>query len=232
MKFAFCTCVLLFAAVSQAQPTGVVLSWRFSVDGGNSWSPDAITLPESTLASVLVQGIVSWQSNTSTADGFVSLSFDPFVQRTSGSGVNDWIKSPLLLANGGLAPRPGIAVSAFQGLLKIDRDTDLLPPGLGPNWVTPAQTPVFEGFNLSNPIPILSYSYTLDGTPGVRTVSSAIAQRSDETNAQFFDADIGVSTPIYVPVTQLPATITVIPAPSPLAAILLAGLLASRRRRS
>jgi uncharacterized protein (TIGR03382 family) len=54
--------------------------------------------------------------------------------------------------------------------------------------------------------------------------------RPDGTNAAFFDLDFGF-TPQYAPVTQFPGTITVVPAPVPLAVLALGGGLALSRRR-
>jgi hypothetical protein len=94
-----------------------------------------------------------------------------------------------------------------------------------------AQSPHFEGFSTANPIEVLRYSYSLDGTPGTRTVDAAIWRREDGTNPQFVDFDFGISTPLYLQVSLLPGSITVVPSPAPLAAFALGGGLALSRRR-
>lgn len=223
--------LLALPTTALAQPTSAVLSWQFSQDLGSTWIPDSIAVPSGTTTPILVRAMVAWQSHTSTFDGFGGMNLDAFVARTPGSGTGDWILNPLTRNNGGLQSRPDVGVLAFPDLLKIDRLTDVLPPGLGTGWVSPGQIPNFEGFSTANPIEIITYSYLLDGTAGIRTVSASVAARPDGTNAAFFDLDFG-STPQFVPLTHHPATITVIPAPpAATLAILSLGGLASRRRR-
>jgi hypothetical protein len=222
--------ICLVTSLAHSQPSNAVLSWQFSMNDGSTWTPGAIVVNDSVPTSVRVQGVLSWVSSPSTLDIFGAIQFDPFVSRAPEVGASDWIENPLFRIDNRFQPYAGSAVISLPSLLKIDRSTDLLPPGTGPGWTVSSQSLAFGEYVGDNPIVVVDYWYSLDGSPGVRTVSAALWQNGAGQSIAFYDFDIGTS-PVLVPVSSQPGTITVIPAPAS-SVLLVAGIgVAARRRR-
>lgn len=230
MKAAVVTALFSMPQLALAQPANTVFSWQFSIDDGTTWVPNAVVIGAASPAAVRVRALLSWQSAPPTPDIFAAIQFDPFVARMPGFGDGDWIVDPVFRLDNRLQPYPNSAVIALPNLLKVDRTTDVLPPGMGPGWIVASQSISLGEFDSSNPLVIADYTYSLDGTPGTRTVSAALWQNGAGASVGFIDLDVG-SNLVLVPASSQPGTITVLPAPTPLALAALAASLTTTRRR-
>jgi len=176
---------------------------------------------------VRVRARVSW-SNNGDAHYFIGANFDPFVLRQPETHLQDAISNPVFLTSLGLSENPNAVIMAVGPFLKIDRANDLDLPGLGPSWMTASQNRNLGLFDVSNPLTIVEFDYFVDGSSGVRSISSVLSQSSQGSIVLTHSLTNAISV---LPATVLPATITVIPAPGVLALLAPPALAAARRRR-
>lgn len=230
VKYLASSALLALASAAFAQPTQVSLSWQFSVDDGTTWSPGAVTIDGTQPTFVRVQGVLTWHSSPPTIDVFAALSFDPYVDRAPGTGGSDWILDPVFRRDRRFQPFIGSSVTSLGTIIKVDRDTDVLPPGEGTGWIVPGQSYAFGEFDSRNPLVISDYTYSLDGTSGIRTVSAALWHNASGMSPWFYDFDIDTNVH-FAAASVIPGTITVIPAPAGSLALLSLGTALVRRRR-
>ncbi len=223
---AVASCVVAIAARAQ---TSAAFRWQASADNGATWSSSSLSVPQ-TSASVLVRAVASW-TPSSTDEVFARLNFDATVEGRLGSGLADGA-SAFVVGNppavvGGVQ---SVGTFRFGSILKIDRNTDASPPGLGSDWLSIFQLSGMIGLppiSFDNPITLFSYRLDLDGTPGQRQLSATLQSgflilfpdwRSNQIRGE--------------PISVEPLTLTVLPAPGAIALLALGGVVvASRRRR-
>lgn len=203
--------------------------WRASSDGGQSWSTRLIEVPQSQ-PQVIVQAWVSFPPAYLRFLAFVML--DGTVTGEGGVGPGDSVGG---IFRGALPNVPQGAALRFGNVIKIDATLDTAPPGQGPFWYAIAQPGPGQGAqNFDNPLFVMQYSITLDGTPGDRLVDGVWRRFQ-----QFPDGDYAYTTSYTAPTLTLvhplshdPLTIHVVPSPPAviLPAALALGLLRRRRR--
>jgi hypothetical protein len=200
-------------------------SWEASIDGGATWHRGLFDVPASQ-RDVRVRSSLSFPPPTGLGGGFSTAELDGVVH---GAGPLDSISQ---LSGGNLLSGNFVA-SRFGSTLKIDDPVDTLPPGLGPRWAVLAQSRNQTGRSLANPIILLSYTLSLDGTSGDRVIDGIFRQRPDYPLGHVVSIDMGRNeeAPTLVPfLIQEPLTIRVVPSPATLVVGLLGLAIASRRR--
>jgi hypothetical protein len=219
-------------------------SYAFSTDNGTTWQAHALTVPQSQ-PSVLIR------MNMTVLDGGVSAPtngllyfsealFESYVTTAtpSGDSLSDIavLRSP---AVGG----PPLVSGPYAGrrvgnVLAVDRINDVTPLGSSPGvFISNVATPFGSGPFRQNPLTVLQYRLQLDGSGGDRVCSSAFLPYStffstaSANEVSVTDGRSGTNQFVVVPVTQTPATLTVIPAPG--SAVIVAGtaLFVMRRNR-
>ncbi len=215
---------LALAASGSAQTAQ--FQWHVSTDEGASWQGGAVQVPQ-TQASVLVRGRLAWTPDAAV-DAFHVTALDVVVTNCGpGDSVSAWRR----LVQGGLSDDFTGFLSAFRfgSTIKIDRSTDALPPGLGPEWIRPGNSsPFVVGFNMSNPIDLIEYRLHLDGTPGTRACGQVFLL---QPNSIQIYRDFGTGELAFLPTSDIPGSVTVLPTPGAIALLALGGVVAARRRR-
>jgi hypothetical protein len=232
---------MLVAAVcetSRGQPASASVRWQVSLDYINWFDDITITQPTQ---QVQVRALLSYMAPAEYSTRFALAMCDPTVTGRNGAGPSDSIAGIHYRRDNLMMPSYGEYVGTrVNGVLKIDRASDTLPPGLGPGWVVGEQmSPAFGVLADDFPVIVLyQYALMLDGSAGVRDIAGAFRPLSGPLpNNNFIRvwAPGAVEGWIAYPVTTqvLPAHIRVdIPAPATCGmALALAGLCAARRRR-
>jgi hypothetical protein len=214
--------------IGQAQITAT-FEWLSSADGGSTWQRDLVV--QDTQQSVLVRARVAW---TPVSDVYFAYAAFDVTVRAVGGGHSDTVSE--------LGSQPsfwnylgwtGFSSTRFGDTLKIDEARDTAPPGQGERWIGPFQTnptgpPLMHA---ENPVEFFQFRLNLDGSLGLREVSSVFLNPMSRPN-QF----IGLYQPpytqsdIWVPSTLIPGTVTVIPSPGVTGILLGVGTLLVRRR--
>lgn len=181
---------------------------------------------------------------TSPPSRFVSANFDAVVFAATG-GLGDTgsnilvqrnVQSQIPESQGlGLAMLPFYNAQRINGFLKLDNASDLLSPGVGSGALQASNSisvlpPVAMTHRLENPIVLLDFVLTLDGTVGRRDFS-AVFQPAGSTGPSntvgIFDGVANVSAPV----TQSPASLLVIPSAPSFGLVAAAAIVVLRRRR-
>jgi hypothetical protein len=177
--------VLSVLAVATAASSNAIaqipgaMTWQVSLDDGATWLGGDVPVSPSQ-SSVRVRLMASWGATVGGASPpvwFVGTTLDPFVANV---GLADTIGQVRRRSTSGYAlVGSSIVVQRFADMLKIDQFIDTALPGQGQAWLTTSQGTEFIGvFEYGNPIEMLSYSLTLDGSIGVRTITGAWATLS------------------------------------------------------
>lgn len=201
-------------------------SWEASIDGGATWHRGMLDVPAS-------QGLVQVRSSlafpsppTGSGGGFSTAALDGVL---SGAGPLDSVSG----LNGGNLRSFNFGASRFGGTIKIDDPLDTLPPGLGSRWAVLTQSRAQGNRSLANPIILLSYTLSLDGSVGARHVEGIFRQPPGYRSGHVVSIDMGIAqeAPTLVPfLIQEPLTIRVVPGPATIVVGLLGLAFASRRR--
>lgn len=224
------------AAAASAQVTSPVISWQVSTDNGATWSSNAVL---NSAGTVKVRGVGSWSGTGGLALGAVA--FDGTILNTSAGDSVTGI-SAAKNANGDAgsffdfsrsSQSLSYVASTFGTTIKIDDSTDVSAPGAGTKNIVAGQSTLqFGGTNVNtaNPVTFFVYDLSVDGTAGVRTISSLLKTTSAMS---VYTTTGGLSTRFNASViAQNSATVEVlIPTPGTLALAGLGGLAAARRRR-
>lgn len=234
---------VLAAGTTFAQGIAASSYWEFSLDGTN-WTRDALTVAQST-SSVRVRMMGAWTGTTSPTARLTTAGFDAVV--TSPTTLStDSVSAVALQANtldlaepsvtpgAGLRYVPSFGGQRFGNLLKVDWLTDLALPGQGSLTMVATNSPgaVYpssSSLRLDNPIALLDFVLALDGTLGVRETTAIIHRPGFPAGTDAFQITDG--SIMWVPVTQTPGSLMVIPAPG-VVAMATAGLVVWSRRRS
>lgn len=226
-----------FAVLSISSSTVLAqASWRWqgSTDGGATWTSGMIAVPREQ-ATLLVRGVWEWDRSATQGFAFREMSLmDVTVTGTDGSGAGDTTGDfhyhPVL---GGVAP---LNEQRFGNVIKIDRSSDTLPPGAGPNGLWSFQTNVLGEIRVfDNPLVFFTFRLDLDGSLGERRVSELFRAYMDPMNSTdrvlrlFVTEGNAVEFPV---VSRQALSINVVPIPSScLPPAFGAALLTCRRRR-
>jgi hypothetical protein len=238
---ALVTFCLVFPSTTAAQLSAHA-AFTFSTDNGATWQPDSLTVPASQ-TSVLVRLNVTILDGTQALPGrsvhFSSANLESYV--TTAVATGDTMLNPLVhevSSPGNPFLRPGpFAGRRVGNILALDRRNDTTPLGNNPAVFVVNEPTGFEGPRTFNPLTMLQYELSLDGTVGERSLSSvflpiftpAISVGSNQVGV--FDYR-GTSLVVRaVEITQTPATLVVVPAPSSAAVLASIALFTSRRRR-
>ncbi len=209
--------------------------WEASADQGVTWHSGLMDV-DSSVSSVHVRAVSTFPGPSNTYFGATSL--DATVTGAPGIGEADTISRSSISRGQITNNLVELAVTRFGSVLKIDDESDLLPPGIGTRWANVSQAAPFRSPPpvLGNPIICFAYELALDGTQGQRIVS-----------AQFpIDREYGLNSPIvhlfrandfneiwniYVhPLVQQNLVLNVVPSPCSL--MLLALSVVSMRNRT
>ena len=214
-------------AIAQVPATAI---WQTSLDSGATWQGGYVVVSPS--QTVDVRLVVGWDpGDYSDPTCFFDARFDGVV---SGAGVDDSVSNIMFVQRSLFRPPTyPVSVQRQGSLLKIDGEGDLAPPGVGPSALNPNQNPYGVGQipDFSNPLPILSYRLALDGSPGTRTISGAFNTYPNTANPWLRIWFADQVYPFAEPLTQIPASVEVIPAPTGIVPFVVALTLAMRRRR-
>lgn len=171
-----CLVACLPRSVSLAQPViygNATWLWEVSADSGVTWTQGLVEVPQSQ-ASIEVRARCLFQQDAPT--WFYGTTF--FDGVVSGVGPADSVRNIRFGNTLFNIFIPSISVQRFGDLLKIDRNSDASPPGLGSLWLSPSQ-----GNSFQTPIPdysstfeMFEYQLVLDGTVGEREISGAFRQ--------------------------------------------------------
>ncbi len=201
-------------------------SWEASTDGGATWHRGMLEVPTSQGAVQVRSSLAFPPPPTGSGGGFSTAALDGVV---SGAGPLDSISH----LSGGHLLSGNFVASRFGSTLKIDDPVDTLPPGLGSRWAVLAQSRNQTGRSLANPIILLSYTLSLDGSFGDRVIDGIFRQRPNYPLGHVVSIDMGRNeeAPTLVPfVIQEPLTIRVVPGPATAILGVLGLAFASRRR--
>jgi hypothetical protein len=234
------------AAHAIAQPSATAIAtWQLSADNGATWNSNALTLPQ-TQTSVLARCLVTVNPQGFSGSGpvhFAQAFFETHWRSNGNAGLNDSVSNVQVIRpaipQATLRSTPSFT-SRFGSILKTAGGTTSSPPGSGTplnalNW--------FDGLAnprpTSDPIPVFQYTISLDGTIGDRTISGlwrgASLSLVDTAPAgsilvgQYLNVEPDIL--IAAPITDIPATLTIIPTPTTLALFTITSLFATRRRR-
>ena len=240
LKSALCS-ITLTASAALAQTTANV-TWQLSLDNGTTWQSGNLVAPQAQ-ASVLVQAQVTVFDN---GVPFLSQARERFAE----AAMEAYVRSPLLRSDfvssvqtlqSGLPARllnAPFATSQHGDIFKIDNVGDTSSPGQGTflstrNIVNATGSTTVR----TNPLVILQYRLQLDGLEGDRTFDggflafTGFTRGVAGTNQLLAYPATGGLTTSPIDVTQVPATLTVIPTPTTLTLFTIGSLFATRRRR-
>ncbi len=219
-------------------------SFHFSGDNGTTWQANSISVP-ATQSSILVRMSVTVLDGVQELPGtdthFSAANLESYV--TTSSPTGDTIASPLVhqvSSPGQPALQPaGFAAGRRVGnILALDRRNDTTPLGSNPAIVVLNEFTSSNGPFRFNPLTVLQYQLNLDGSMGQRSFSStflpivtpAVSVGANQVGVyDYRNTSLVVRA---VDVAQVPATLTIIPAPGSILLTASAGLLMLRRRRS
>jgi len=203
-------------------------SWEASTDGGATWHRGMLEVPTSQGAVQVRSSLAFPPPPTGSGGGFSTAALDGVV---GGAGPLDSVSG----LNGGNLRSFNFVASRFGSTIKIDDPVDTLPPGLGSRWAVLTQSRAQGNRSLANPIILLSYTLTLDGSIGDRLVEGIFRQPPGYPPGHVVSIDMGMAqeAPTLVPfLIQEPLTIRVVPTPTTLATGTLGLAFLSRRRRA
>jgi hypothetical protein len=209
--------------------------WEASADGGQTWSRDRLVV-DAGPRDVLIRSFCSFQSvgqpGTFPYTYFAEALGDPIV---TGVGSTDSIRS----VNGGRTTSGGgpnslVMAQRFGTTLKIDYPEDARPPGEGTRWMIFSQNPLQN--RPDNPMALVNYTLTLDGSVGTREASIVLLSRNTDAPNQF--VTIGLFPPTggtideFPELRQFPVQIEVVPGPGAFSLIIaVSSVWIGRRRR-
>ncbi len=247
MKLSTSACIFLAVVMtdhlSVAQSATATAYWEFSLDG-SAWTRDSLSLPQST-SDVRVRMMGAWSgAGIGTTFGFAR--FDATVTSPSTASldavsqiaVQNNIAAMSSGAGSTVSPGGGLHFQSFIGsqrfgsVLKIDRTSDTSLPGAGTGTILAQNSvsvigPIAATRRTDNPIVLLSFVLTLDGSVGDRMLSALFHQPGGPPTVQNV---LALSDGSDVPLTQTPGTLIVIPTPPGLLALLAAAMSLARRR--
>lgn len=214
-----------------AQTTRVGTSaflWELSTDNGGTWSAGSLEVDQTT-TSITARLSVSWSADAGR--WFASVRYDALWRSEGLGGLSDSISSISRLPHFNGVPQQ-LAVTRFGSDLNIDDARDTQPPGQGGFGIIASQVdPGFGSAVDDNPARLLSFRITLDGSLGERTVRGLpITGAPGDTIDRYVRIYTGQAIN-FPQVTQLPATLRVVPGPTSLALLTIGALSFSRRRR-
>lgn len=228
-KMVVCFGLFIVMTTSVLAQVPGAMTWQVSLDDGATWQGgDVAVSPSQT--SVRVRLLASWDAGlggTSPPVWFWFTLLDPYVADV---GLNDAMSEVRRrTADGYSLLGPSLGPQRVGSVLKLDSVTDTALPGAGPGWFSISQGSGITGvFTYGNPIEILTYRLSLDGSLGTRTVSGVWAPNPSAGGAP----QVRLSTGESVQATFHDARI-IVPAPGAagLGAAACLGLIAARRRR-
>ena len=120
----------------------------------------------------------------------------------------------------------------YGDIIEIDRDD--LPPGQGSGWILADQSQT-TSFSFDNPIVAYTFTLDLDGTEGMRTITSVHRRiRQDLTDPALrmviIEPDV-IEGRSFIPTTELRDLRIVVPAPATVLLVAFAAIPACTRRR-
>lgn len=229
MKNNIClTSILSFAlsssALGQASATAIA-TWQLSADNGSSWQSGTLTVPlsqESVRARVLID--VDGEGFLGTPH-FVQSQMEVYWTSVTFAGLGDTISNVRLLRPFAIGPvlvtTPSRTDRFGSSLKTAGNWPQASPPGTGPTLnAENSVTPTGGVPGVIDPIAIFEYDIRLDGIAGDRSINAmwrggtypgVIAGEGAIVVGQF-------ATPTWqlvaAQVTELPATLSVVPAPA------------------
>lgn len=219
------TLLSIAAFANVAHSVTGTLTWQVSNDNGTTWSGVCIGTAGATIK---VRLLASWTGvPPNLGVGFGAAQFDATLMGADGGNVVSNIVRPSPFNYSAQS----LVASAINGGIKIDGSTDVLEPGLGPNWVNPGQGAAgfTFGFNSTNPAIIFTYD-VLYGSQNEITIGSVINSQVGRAMA-IYSNDMGTQIRLSsAEVTNIFAFIA--PTPAPLVLMGLACITATRRRRT
>jgi hypothetical protein len=230
--FSFVAC--LFVATTSASAQGISYRiegeatwwWEASADGGATWTPSFLEVPAG-------QGVVKVRASCAFPPGprhyFAGAMIDQTITGLNHAGLNDTV----VVTDQGFTNPQTLNSLRFGNVLKIDDESDTLPPGEGPsNWGIFQPGHAVGPWTYANPVlGLMDFDLYLDGTAGDRLIDAwwrdwsayfpndpIIANMGPAIlmlNRNLVDWDY-----IYPDLTVNPLTIRVIPAPGAVALLL------------
>jgi hypothetical protein len=236
---------VLFALLSLATARAQTSTWRIegeatwwweaSIDQGVSWTWSMLEVPQD-------QGTVRVRASCAFPPGrahyFAGAMIDQVITGLDGAGMSDTVT----VVDPGFTNPQTLMARRFGSVLKIDEESDTLPPGEGPShWGIFQPGHAVGAYTYANPVlGVIEFDLHLDGTPGDRLIN---AWWRDWTawfpdipdmgpaflmlNRDFVDYGF-----IYPDLTVHDLTIRVVPSPGIPAIALIATPLVARRRRA
>lgn len=232
-------------SIALAQTTAQA-HWQISTDNGSTWRTGHVTVPQ-TQASVLVQAVVTVYDQgvpflSQTRARFAQAAIEGYIQ--SDTVRSDQVSTVRLLRTGLPASLQTTAFSVSQhGLvLKLDAFNDFSPPGQSAALsARNTVTPIGSIPSTVNPIPILQYRLSLDGSAGDRVFTGGFLAFTGFITDPTLSVAAG-QIAVYPPsgpeaafaadMVQSSATLTVVPSPGCACMLAALGALAARRRRA
>jgi uncharacterized protein (TIGR03382 family) len=201
----------------------VTTNWEVSADNGLSWQAGTVQVPQSQ-SSVLVRHVVTW-GTPGQGDYIVNGGVIPTVRTTGLVGLSDTASS-IQRRQIVMQPTPSIiAGRRFTGNELVVSASVSAPP-------TGAIT--FFGFDpilgttaFGNPIDVLQFQLTLDGSAGERVISDWT-----DTSSRYNVVAAATPGPYTYTFAHNSTTLVVIPSPAGLAVAGVAGVVLLRRRRT
>lgn len=242
MKFMLSMVVVAAASAGAMGQTTVDCQWQVSLDNGATWQTGSVSAPQSqgsvlvrARATVLDNGVPFLdQTRARFAEGAMEAYVTSATIRLDQAG-SVRVLVPALPATLGLTP---FSVSQHGTTLKIDRFPDVGPPGQGAYLLTRNVATSTGGTpSKANPLTILQYQLTLDGSLGDRVMNGGFFAFSGTggwvigANQVAVYPPSGPETVSAAQVNQSAVTLTIIPAPASTAAVVGGVMLALRRRR-
>ncbi|HLP85285.1 MAG TPA: hypothetical protein VK157_13130 [Phycisphaerales bacterium] len=237
----------LIAPLAVAQPVATATStWQISADNGGTWQSGTVSLSQSQQsirARMLVE--VTSQGFTNPAH-FAHAQFETYLTSSFGAGLNDTISSVRSLRTFVTGPQLVSVVSRsdrFGEILKTSAPSNQpFAPGSGPSLFAENQrTPTSGVPSAINPLVVFEYTIMLDGSLGTRSLSTLWRGGSTQSTPAIIAplgsiivgdfANSPTGTIAIAPMTDIPATITVIPAPGAAIVFACAAAISLRRRR-